>query len=401
MRKAKVLAIILAVVLLATGCGGTPSSQPSSSLEPSSVSSEPTLQPVQESEPEPESEESQLTDTSTVESTPMLYRVRKEWNDSKSQLGAFATLENAKTVADEKKAEGYKVFDESGNVIYEPTTASAESKASSPSDNSSLSASSSETLTNPVLELPKGMSSYQFKLLKQVVLEETKGLKVPEQNTDKRIAQDGELVYVGLRPVEIDAAWGVLIIRLLNDQLLTTYVYFDIAGTRYEYNSTNPTIAFYHIDRLDTHLPGLYPGPGNAGHNDNWRFVLGEYSGNSTDYTYKYTKFYPTTVNIQYMGEPLKYFYKQEVFENLPSWNMAAKWSTYFDSRQIDAVTFLEHGAGKTFVSGKEQLEEKRKKWSDLEFTTLVHYTGGEYEVQWNTKESLERVMSTFDEYLG
>ena len=52
-----------------------------------------------------------------------LYRVRKSWSDSKTQAGAYKKLENAKKKADEKKAEGYKVFDWDGNVVYEPTTA--------------------------------------------------------------------------------------------------------------------------------------------------------------------------------------------------------------------------------------------------------------------------------------
>ena len=51
-----------------------------------------------------------------------LYRVRKSWSDSKTQAGAYKKLENAKKKADEKKSEGYKVYDWDGNVVYEPTT---------------------------------------------------------------------------------------------------------------------------------------------------------------------------------------------------------------------------------------------------------------------------------------
>ncbi len=54
-----------------------------------------------------------------------LYRVRKSWNDSKSQKGAFKILDNAKKCADENA--GYRVFDSDGNVVYEPSmTAPAE-----------------------------------------------------------------------------------------------------------------------------------------------------------------------------------------------------------------------------------------------------------------------------------
>lgn len=48
--------------------------------------------------------------------SPQMYRVRKSWTDSKSQLGAYKVLTNAKKKADENT--GYKVFDASGNVVY-------------------------------------------------------------------------------------------------------------------------------------------------------------------------------------------------------------------------------------------------------------------------------------------
>ena len=44
------------------------------------------------------------------------YRVRKAWEDAKSQKGAFKSLSNAKKCADENP--GYSVFDESGKAVY-------------------------------------------------------------------------------------------------------------------------------------------------------------------------------------------------------------------------------------------------------------------------------------------
>ncbi len=44
------------------------------------------------------------------------YRVRKTWEDSKSQLGAYKVLANAKEKADENP--GYFVFDDAGNPFY-------------------------------------------------------------------------------------------------------------------------------------------------------------------------------------------------------------------------------------------------------------------------------------------
>ena len=45
-----------------------------------------------------------------------LYRVRKTWADSKSQIGAYKILDNAKKACDQHK--GYSVFDENGKVVY-------------------------------------------------------------------------------------------------------------------------------------------------------------------------------------------------------------------------------------------------------------------------------------------
>jgi N-acetylmuramoyl-L-alanine amidase len=46
----------------------------------------------------------------------ILYRVRKSWDDAKSQKGAYKVLKNAKHCADANP--GYSVFDEEGKIIY-------------------------------------------------------------------------------------------------------------------------------------------------------------------------------------------------------------------------------------------------------------------------------------------
>lgn len=45
-----------------------------------------------------------------------LYRVRKSWGDSKSQIGAFKNINNAIKLC--KENTGYKVYDNLGNVVY-------------------------------------------------------------------------------------------------------------------------------------------------------------------------------------------------------------------------------------------------------------------------------------------
>ncbi len=50
---------------------------------------------------------------STAESK-QFYRVRKSWEDAKSQIGAYSVLENAKAAC----KDGYTVYDESGKAVY-------------------------------------------------------------------------------------------------------------------------------------------------------------------------------------------------------------------------------------------------------------------------------------------
>ena len=51
-----------------------------------------------------------------------LYRVRKTWVDSASQIGAYSSLNNAKAACD-KAGSGYYVFDENGKAVYPVPTA--------------------------------------------------------------------------------------------------------------------------------------------------------------------------------------------------------------------------------------------------------------------------------------
>ena len=69
----------------------------------------------------------------TTPSTPVkatMYRVRKTWADSKSQIGAYKVLANAKKQAD--KNPGYSVFDESGKVVYSGKTSSTPAQTFKP-----------------------------------------------------------------------------------------------------------------------------------------------------------------------------------------------------------------------------------------------------------------------------
>lgn len=63
------------------------------------------------------------TPTQTIEpntSKTEIYRVRKSWTDSKSQLGAFGVFENARALAD--KNPGYCVYGANGRKLYPTET---------------------------------------------------------------------------------------------------------------------------------------------------------------------------------------------------------------------------------------------------------------------------------------
>lgn len=61
------------------------------------------------------------TITININTKSSVYRVRKSWEDAKSQKGAFKILDNAKKCADKNK--GYFVFGEKGKLVY-PVTSS-------------------------------------------------------------------------------------------------------------------------------------------------------------------------------------------------------------------------------------------------------------------------------------
>lgn len=62
----------------------------------------------------------------TNSNTKSLYRVRKSWSDSSSQIGAYSSLNNAKAAC----KNGYFVFDNNGNIVYpvQPNSSTTNSK---------------------------------------------------------------------------------------------------------------------------------------------------------------------------------------------------------------------------------------------------------------------------------
>lgn len=66
-----------------------------------------------------------ISGAGTAESTDKLYRVRKSWEDAKSQTGAYKSLDNAKKAC----AEGYTVYDWNGKAVYSAKAPETSSKA--------------------------------------------------------------------------------------------------------------------------------------------------------------------------------------------------------------------------------------------------------------------------------
>lgn len=84
-----------------------------------------------------------------TETKEQLYRVRKTWADSKSQIGAYKDLNNAKNAC----PEGYSVFDESGKAVYtKPVSTPEEPKQEQ----------EKESITPTIISPLKGLSNEEF-----------------------------------------------------------------------------------------------------------------------------------------------------------------------------------------------------------------------------------------------
>lgn len=85
-------------------------------------------------------------------SNAQLYRVRKSANDMKSQLGAYASLDNAKKAC---KA-GYSVFDSSGKAVYTNSRSGKFTKGQAVHIGSNVPLFANETTTTPASRLTAG-----------------------------------------------------------------------------------------------------------------------------------------------------------------------------------------------------------------------------------------------------
>ena len=75
-----------------------------------------------------------------------LYRVRKTWDDTKSQKGAFSSLANAKTCCQEA-GKGYKVFDWNGKEVYAYEAPKTSTSTTTSTSTSTTTTTKTETTT--------------------------------------------------------------------------------------------------------------------------------------------------------------------------------------------------------------------------------------------------------------
>ena len=92
------------------------------------------------------------TSTISAPSTKQLYRVRKSWADTKSQLGAYSSLENAKKAC----KVGYSVFDSNGKAVYTNSRSGKFAKGHAVHIGSNVPLFANETATTPASRLTAG-----------------------------------------------------------------------------------------------------------------------------------------------------------------------------------------------------------------------------------------------------
>lgn len=123
-----------------------------------------------------------------------LYRVRLTWSDVKSQKGAFASLDNAKKVCNQNP--GYSVFDSSGKTVYTNKSTSSNTPAtpSTPVEKPKEDTKPDTPKYNDISPL-KGLSNEQF-------------LEYVGQRAKEDMKKTGVLASVTIAQSILESAWG-------------------------------------------------------------------------------------------------------------------------------------------------------------------------------------------------
>lgn len=115
-----------------------------------------------------------------VVNTNEMYRIRKTWADAKTQKGAYTNLNSAKAVADHYASEGYKVFNASGQVVYTPSVSSqVESPQVTPQPTQPTTPSQPQEVPQPTSQVKiMGDSCISAKRMAKLLLEKNKEPKI-------------------------------------------------------------------------------------------------------------------------------------------------------------------------------------------------------------------------------
>ena len=126
--------------------------------------------------------------------TSQLYRVRLTWADVKSQKGAYKSLDNAKKTCDENP--GYSVFDENGNAVY---TSKTESTVTEPTEDKKnepiIPEEKPEIPTYEDISPLKGFTNEQF-------------LEYVGERAREDMKKTGVLASVTIAQSILESAWG-------------------------------------------------------------------------------------------------------------------------------------------------------------------------------------------------
>lgn len=197
---------------------------------------------------------------STIEPETELYRVRKDWEDAKSQIGAYSNLKNAQEACD-KAGEGYEVYNEKGVAIYPKTPTQPEVKEEDTDfkigDAVSLVAGATYADGKPI---PKWVFNSKLYIRSEVRKDNTVVFSLKATGPVTGVTKVSNLVEYGTAPVEVkpEPTFTPYIVRINTDVLNVRAG----AGTGYKINTQVKRHGLYTIVAEDGEWGKLKSGAG-------------------------------------------------------------------------------------------------------------------------------------------
>ncbi len=174
------------------------------------------------------------TDTSSIQKETShkivseLYRVRKNWEDAKSQVGAYANLENAKKACD-KAGKDYEVYNSQGVAIYPQEEVVKEEIILKPGD--AVSFVENAVRTNG-MKLPTWLLSSKA-YIKEIYTDQTVSISVKIDGPTKAIVNFDQIIPYKEKEQDSSLDFTPYIVRINTDVLNVR----NGAGTNYKINT--------------------------------------------------------------------------------------------------------------------------------------------------------------------